>query len=620
MSRIFSNHLDAIKELLRELKELGITVPITHYQDKWVRGDKGFYTKELLGYSYKVSQADQKLDEMVQFLYKDKDAEGVLAYCQLELQDRLAGVARNPGNAHKSRYSLWEEFLEDKQKFAYTYSERISDPKLIKDQISNVIEELKTSPDSRQAIVQIFNYLYDHQNIGGKHRIPCFPAGTLIEANNKYIPIEDVVEDDTTTDHKSKKSKIDVVMKRKYKGDLIKIKLESNWNSFRVTPEHEVLALKHNNCSYNSRDFCSPSHDHFQKEEAFIAVKDLRKNDFVVLNFDNKISDDTEITEDKMRLFGYYLAEGHLRFDTRKNKYLPSQIVFNMSAKDEERGYIEDIKYILDKEFGIKTTRIFDSTRKNRRLLVCNRKLAQELYDLFSHRASEKVIPEKVIQLPNEKTKQLLVGFIRGDGSCIKKISRISYSTTSSSIAYGIRTILFRHKVWNSISVNKKYIGIEREIYGRKVIFNKTVYHSSFYDASLLTSIYNLKGIAHKPHKREAFFDNGKIYLRIIKINIEKYNGLVYNLTSNKNQSYSTMHSTVHNCSMHYQFLLRNKKLHGIYVMRSNDLLTHYVVDIWLACKIQMYIAEQVGVDVGSFTYFGGSLHAYFKDFPAFVF
>jgi thymidylate synthase len=183
--RIFADHLQAIKELVRELKELGITVPISHYQDKWVKENKEFYTRELIGYSYKVSQADLKLDEMVKFLYKDKDAEGVLAYCQLELQDRLAGVAKNPGEAHKSRYSLWEEFLEDQQKFSYTYSERISDPDLIKDQITNVINELKTSPDSRQAIVQIFNYLYDHKNIGGKHRLPCTMHYQFLVRNKK---------------------------------------------------------------------------------------------------------------------------------------------------------------------------------------------------------------------------------------------------------------------------------------------------------------------------------------------------------------------------------------------------------------------------------------------------
>jgi thymidylate synthase len=182
--RIFASHLEAIKELLRELKELSITTPLNHYQDKWVKGDKNFYTKELIGYTYKVSDASAKLDEMVEFLYKD-EAKPIIEYCELELHDRLSGESKNPGDAHKSRYSLWEEFLEDKQKFSYTYSERINDPKLEKNQIQTIIDELRTSPDSRQAIVQIYNYLYDSKNIGGKHRIPCSMHYQFLIRNKK---------------------------------------------------------------------------------------------------------------------------------------------------------------------------------------------------------------------------------------------------------------------------------------------------------------------------------------------------------------------------------------------------------------------------------------------------
>lgn len=197
--RIFSDHDQAIKELLRELKELGITVPLTHMQDKWVKGDKDYYTRELIGYSYKVSQADKKLDEMVRFLYPGKEGDDILEYCQLELQDRLAGVAKNPGEAHKSRYSLWEEFLEDKQKFSYTYSERIADPNLEINQVQKVIDELKESPDSRQAVVQIFNYLYDDKNIGGKHRIPCSLHYQFLLRNKKLHGIYAMRSNDLLT-------------------------------------------------------------------------------------------------------------------------------------------------------------------------------------------------------------------------------------------------------------------------------------------------------------------------------------------------------------------------------------------------------------------------------------
>lgn len=67
-------------------------------------------------------------------------------------------------------------------------------------------------------------------------------------------------------------------------------------------------------------------------------------------------------------------------------------------------------------------------------------------------------------------------------------------------------------------------------------------------------------------------------------------------------------------CSMHYQFLIRNEKLDMIYIMRSSDLLTHFAMDNWLAINLQIHIANALGIKVGRYTFFTGSLHAYRKD------
>ena len=75
-------------------------------------------------------------------------------------------------------------------------------------------------------------------------------------------------------------------------------------------------------------------------------------------------------------------------------------------------------------------------------------------------------------------------------------------------------------------------------------------------------------------------------------------------------------------CSMFYQFLIRPTngvdKLNAIYVMRSSDLLTHFVNDVYLALRMQEHIAKEVGVEVGTFTMFISSFHAYYKDLKAF--
>ena len=67
-------------------------------------------------------------------------------------------------------------------------------------------------------------------------------------------------------------------------------------------------------------------------------------------------------------------------------------------------------------------------------------------------------------------------------------------------------------------------------------------------------------------------------------------------------------------CSMYFQVLIRNGKVNMIYNMRSNDLMTHWCWDIYLAIKLQEYISEQLDMPIGWFVQQIGSLHAYHKD------
>lgn len=69
-------------------------------------------------------------------------------------------------------------------------------------------------------------------------------------------------------------------------------------------------------------------------------------------------------------------------------------------------------------------------------------------------------------------------------------------------------------------------------------------------------------------------------------------------------------------CSMYYQFIFRDNKLHVIYNMRSCDVMTHYRNDIYLAIKLLHHIAKQVGMEVGDFYMNIGNLHIFRRDIP----
>lgn len=67
-------------------------------------------------------------------------------------------------------------------------------------------------------------------------------------------------------------------------------------------------------------------------------------------------------------------------------------------------------------------------------------------------------------------------------------------------------------------------------------------------------------------------------------------------------------------CSLGYGLSIREGKLNMHYVMRSCDFVTHFTNDAYLAMKLQAWIAEKVGVPVGTFTHTMFSLHVYQKD------
>src|SRR3990167_3214235 len=67
-------------------------------------------------------------------------------------------------------------------------------------------------------------------------------------------------------------------------------------------------------------------------------------------------------------------------------------------------------------------------------------------------------------------------------------------------------------------------------------------------------------------------------------------------------------------CSLGYHFMIRDGEMECRYMIRSNDLFTHFAYDVWLAIALQEYIANAVGVEVGRFEHYICSLHAYRKD------
>lgn len=185
--RIFSNPLESMREVERELWEMGIEVHPQTMQDKQIGDDPAYCTKEMRGYSFMISGWKWNEEDVIKALryFFKEDWDAVWRYINQEFRDRIS-PASNPGQSYLHRPKLWNEFLHD-GKFAYTYSERIAP------QLDTVIEELRTNRETRQAIINLHSNICptvagqakesndinivdtsaDLANRGGGGRVPC---------------------------------------------------------------------------------------------------------------------------------------------------------------------------------------------------------------------------------------------------------------------------------------------------------------------------------------------------------------------------------------------------------------------------------------------------------------
>lgn len=69
------------------------------------------------------------------------------------------------------------------------------------------------------------------------------------------------------------------------------------------------------------------------------------------------------------------------------------------------------------------------------------------------------------------------------------------------------------------------------------------------------------------------------------------------------------------NCTVSIQFFARNDKLYMTVYMRSNDLWLGFPFDVFQFANMQILMAMELGLGLGSYTHIAGSLHLYERDY-----
>ncbi len=171
--RIYNNPMEMVREVERDLFEMGIHVHPDTMQDKNVKDNPDFDTLEVQAYGYTLTNwTVEGLERMVEYL------NGNMKWAKEEANDRVYPYYINPGTTWLLAKDLWKPFIRD-GKFAYTYNERF------REQLPYVMHELNERPSSRQVIMTMYDRHQDINNWGGRDRIPCSMYYQFYKRNNK---------------------------------------------------------------------------------------------------------------------------------------------------------------------------------------------------------------------------------------------------------------------------------------------------------------------------------------------------------------------------------------------------------------------------------------------------
>lgn len=235
-----------------------------------------------------------------------------------------------------------------------------------------------------------------------------------------------------------------VIDSLEHRKELYEIYYKNTTLPIRTSPDHSVYVFREDRLlsipagEITESDFLVG----FKKVALKQSVRSIPVH-YVLRN--KKYSEEIPITKDIMRLFGYYVSEGHLVDKTYhyNGKRRLSQIGFSFHIK--ERAYIDDVNKLIT---SLDATKSYNYPRKERprnvekphvnttQVLFHSVKWCAFFRDNFGKGAKNKKIPSWFFTLPKEFFLEFLQAYINGDGHTSK------YSHTTKTVSKELATTL----------------------------------------------------------------------------------------------------------------------------------------------------------------------------------
>src|SRR3990167_2532368 len=411
----------------------------------------------------------------------------------------------------------------------------------------------------------------------------CLLPQEMIHSSNGIKPIGDLKKKDLVLTYKGRYKSITQVLKREYKGEIIRIRPWYFSLGLSTTPEHPYYAIKTVKKCRSTGDVCRPFGRHLnhcqakhylQYQPKWIKAEEIEVGDFLLYpvlreksNLTSfKISDVVsglqqengrvrikmgrglwtnniiKFDADFGRLIGYYLAEGYV--------YGSNGIGFCFNSAEKE--FVEDIKNITSKIFGLNQFREYYRKGSDGVELSVSSEILTRLFKSWFYggegpkRAGNKRLPDWMLKLNLKFQAELLLGLWQGDKGY----------TVSRELMNQMKTICLCLKILPGIGVNPLKDFQKRNHYS-SIESREIKANSDLYSVSLLTFIEDKFGLKkrlkdvrleRKLDRKHGWIDGNYAYLPVRKIEKSRYDGEVFNLEVDGDNSYVAEFAAVHNC------------------------------------------------------------------------
>ena len=423
----------------------------------------------------------------------------------------------------------------------------------------------------------------------GKHDDVCVAPGAHVSTARGPIPIESVLPGDSVLTHRSRWRRVTGVTSRAFSGALVKVK-PSGLLSFAVTEEHPIWTTTSRRDVEVNNFRILPCEDRWH----FARAADLRvgprlTSDFVFSPFaiqpsrtehpafdlanyidvlplphggprwkvqadriwwrgDRVIPRRLEIDFAMTLLIGLYLAEG----SCGGRKGMRHQAAF---ALGPDEGFIEDfIEAQADRLFAARVCRSAHKIDRGRSIGISSVPAAR-FFAQLGRRSTEKQLPWSWLSWPLALRLGVVRGWLIGDGS-MAETGQLRGMTTSRGLVEQVRLTLVEASLCPTVT-NYRQVG--RDLPGRRSTSAApawTVSLSASDSARLLTDMLAVEqhrwgarvGSVRTRTNSRSVPCSGGLATKLTSLARVPYEGVVYNLHVEEDESYVVEGVAVHNC------------------------------------------------------------------------